>query len=47
MCLPSRCLVMNVYSDYANPAFERHDTIFILNGATKLVGYEQVYNYMI
>jgi hypothetical protein len=29
MCLPSRCLAMNVYSDFTIPAFGRHVTIFI------------------
>jgi hypothetical protein len=28
ICLPSRCLTMNVYSDFAIPAFGRHVTIF-------------------
>jgi hypothetical protein len=28
MCLPSRCIAMNVYSDVANPVFGRHVTIF-------------------
>jgi hypothetical protein len=28
MCLPSRCLAMNVYSDFTTPAFGRHVTIF-------------------
>jgi hypothetical protein len=27
MCLPSHCLVMNVYSDLTVPAFGRHVTI--------------------
>jgi hypothetical protein len=27
MCLPSRCLVINVYSDFTIPAFGRHVTI--------------------
>jgi hypothetical protein len=29
MCLPSRCLAINVYSDFAIPAFGRHVTIFL------------------
>jgi hypothetical protein len=28
MCLPNRCLAMNVYSDFTTPAFGRHVTIF-------------------
>jgi hypothetical protein len=27
MCLPGRCLVMNIYSDFTMPAFGRHFTI--------------------
>jgi hypothetical protein len=27
MCLPSRCLAINVYSDFTIPAFQRHVTI--------------------
>jgi hypothetical protein len=27
MCLPSRCLAVNVYSDFAIPAFGHHVTI--------------------
>jgi hypothetical protein len=27
MCLPSRCLAMNIYSDFTIPAFGRHVTI--------------------
>jgi hypothetical protein len=30
MCLPSRCLAMNDYSDFAIPAFGRHVTIYLL-----------------
>jgi hypothetical protein len=29
MCLPSRCLAMNVYSDFAIPAFGRYVTVII------------------
>jgi hypothetical protein len=32
MCLPSRCLAMNVYSDFAIPAFGRHVTIHLWGG---------------
>jgi hypothetical protein len=28
MCLPSRCLAMNMYSDFTIPAFGRHVTVF-------------------
>jgi hypothetical protein len=28
MCLPSRCLGMNIYSDFIIPAFWRHVTIY-------------------
>jgi hypothetical protein len=28
MCLPSRCLAMNVYSDFTIPAFARHVSIY-------------------
>jgi hypothetical protein len=28
MCLPSRCLAMNIYSDFNIPAFGRHVTLF-------------------
>jgi hypothetical protein len=31
MCLPSRCLAMNVYSDFTIPAFRRHVTVLLLN----------------
>jgi hypothetical protein len=27
MCLPSRCLAMNIYSDFTIPAFGRHVTV--------------------
>jgi hypothetical protein len=27
MCLPSRCLTMNIYSDFITPVFRRHVTI--------------------
>jgi hypothetical protein len=30
MCLPSRCLAMNVYSDFIIPAFKRRVTMYIL-----------------
>jgi hypothetical protein len=30
MCLPSRCLAMNVYSDFTISAFGRHVTIYFL-----------------
>jgi hypothetical protein len=29
MCLPSRCLAMNVYSDFAIPAFGRHVKLYL------------------
>jgi hypothetical protein len=28
MCLPSRCVAMNVYSDFSIPALGRHVTLF-------------------
>jgi hypothetical protein len=36
MCLPSRCLAMNVYSDVAIPASGRHVTVlYALSGVVK------------
>jgi hypothetical protein len=36
MCLPSRCLTMNIYSDFTIPAFGHH--IKILNWCKKVSG---------
>jgi hypothetical protein len=52
MCLPSRCLAMKVYSDFAIPAFGRHVTIVINNIICKhpvaliqlFTGYTSVHN---
>jgi hypothetical protein len=31
ICVPSRCLAMNAYSDFAIPDFGRHVTVFYIN----------------
>jgi hypothetical protein len=45
MCLPSRCLAMNVYSDFAIPAFGRHVTIFYDSMSAELNAVDMSLNY--
>jgi hypothetical protein len=48
MCLPSRCLAVNVYSDFAIPAFERHVTVLsqhLLEGLGKTMKKKTVKNF--
>jgi hypothetical protein len=41
MCLPIRCLTMNVYSDFAIPAFGRHVTVLTIYNH-RLISFEDI-----